>query len=112
VTVHIGQAMVTVPDVRAWILKGTADPPPPATEYDLAKSRALLTALGFTTRVEECRLPEPAYTTYLAYLGMVVDMGPLGNPPGTSALPYGSEVILYKGVSTDTAPACPHPPPP
>ena len=112
VTVHIGQAMVTVPDVRAWILKGTADPPPPATEYDLAKSRALLTALGFTTRVEECKLPEPAYTTYLAYLGMVVDMGPLGNPPGTSALPYGSEVILYKGVSTDTAPACPHPPPP
>nr|MCU0280716.1 PASTA domain-containing protein [Acidimicrobiia bacterium] len=114
VQVRIGQAMVTVPDVRAWILKGTADPPPPVTEYDLAKSRQLLESLGFSVRVEECKLAEPAYTTFLEFLGMVVDMDPLGSPPGTSALPFGSQVILFKGVSTGppTTPTCAHTPPP
>gem|GEM_PF-28870 len=114
VQVRIGQAMVTVPDVRGWTLKGTADPPPPSSEYDLAKSRQLLEALGFTVRVEECKLAEPAYTTYLDFLGMVVDMDPLGSPPGTSALPFGSRVILFKGVSTGppTTPICTHTPPP
>jgi serine/threonine-protein kinase len=114
VQVRIGRAMVTVPDVRAWTLKGTADPPPPASEYDLTKSRQILEALGFVVRIEECKLAEPAYTTFLEFLGMVVDMDPLGSPPGTAALPFGSQVILFKGVSTGppTTPLCTHTPPP
>jgi beta-lactam-binding protein with PASTA domain/tRNA A-37 threonylcarbamoyl transferase component Bud32 len=98
VQVRIGRAMVTVPDVRAWSLLAPSD--------TLEDSKAALTLLGFTWRVEDCQ-PPPAY---LAYVDKVVDQDPLGAPPGTTPLPFGSQVVLYRGVATGAA--CPHPPPP
>jgi beta-lactam-binding protein with PASTA domain/predicted Ser/Thr protein kinase len=97
VQVRIGQALVPVPDIRAWKLTAPQD--------TAANSTALLTALGFTVRQEECR---PTDDAYLIYVGKVVDQDPLGSPPGTAGLPAGSEVVIYLGVSTGTA--CPHPP--
>ena len=101
VQVRIGQAMVTVPDVRAWILE-LLDP----LNFDLEDSKAAIEAAGLRWRVEECQ-PIPAFS---AYIGKVVDQDPLGNPPGTDALPPLTRVVLYVGVASGTA--CPHPPPP
>jgi hypothetical protein len=101
VQVRIGQAMVTVPDVRAWTLQAT-DP----LAYNFAASKAALEAAGLRWRTEECQ-PIPAY---IAYVGKVVDQDPLGNPPGTTALPRNSRVVIYLGVESGAA--CPHPPPP
>ncbi len=101
VTVHIGQAMVTVPDVRAWILE-LLDP----LNFDLDDSKAAIEAAGLRWQVQECQ-PIPAYS---AYIGKVVDQDPLGDPPGTAALPPLTRVILYVGVASGTA--CPHTPPP
>ncbi len=98
VQVRIGQAMVAVPDVRAWNLMAPQD--------TVSDSTARLSALGFTTREEECQPPD----AYAAYVGKVVDQDPLGDPPGTAALPGGSQVVVYIGVATGAA--CPHPPPP
>ena len=98
VQVRIGQALVAVPDVRAWNLT-----PPQDTVSD---SRSRLTALGFTVRAEECQPPD----AYLAYVGKVVDQDPLGTPPGTATLPGGSRVVIYAGVASGAP--CPHPPPP
>jgi len=98
VQVRIGAALVAVPDVRAWNLTLPQD--------TVSDSRLRLTSLGFTVREEECQ-PTP---DYLAYVGKVVDQDPLGTPPGTAALPAGSQVILYVGVAS--GPSCPHPPPP
>ncbi len=98
VQVRIGQAMITVPDVRAWNLT-----PPQDTVSD---SRALLTSLGFTVSEEECQPP----ADYSAHIGQVVDQNPLGDPPGSAVLPSGSQVVIYVGVASGTA--CPHPPPP
>jgi beta-lactam-binding protein with PASTA domain len=99
VQVRIGRAMVTVPDVRAWRLT-----PPQDTVTD---STALLTALGFSVRREECR---PTDDAYLTYVGRVVDQDPLGSPPGSAALPAGAEVIIYVGVNAGDT--CPNPPVP
>jgi len=99
VQVRIGQALVGVPDVRAWRLT------PP--EDTVADSAALLTALGFSVRQEECR---PTDDAYLIYVGKVVDQDPLGSPPGSAGLPAGAEVVIYVGV--DAGASCPHPPVP
>ncbi len=101
VTVHVGQAMVTVPDVRAWILEAT-DP----LHFDLQDSKDAIEAAGLRWEVRECQ-QIPAYS---AYIGKVVDQEPLGDPPGTAALPPLTRVILYVGVASGTA--CPHTPPP
>jgi len=101
VQVRIGQAMVTVPDVRAWILE-LLDP----LNFDLDASKAAIEAAGLRWRIEECQ-PIAAYS---AYIGSVVDQDPLGDPPGTAALPPLTRVTLYVGVASGDA--CPNPPPP
>jgi beta-lactam-binding protein with PASTA domain len=101
VTVRLGQAMVTVPDVRAWILE-LLDP----LNTDLDDSKAAIEAAGLRWQIEECQ-PIPAYS---AYVGRVVDQDPLGDPPGTDARPPLFRVTLYVGVASGNA--CPHPPPP
>jgi eukaryotic-like serine/threonine-protein kinase len=101
VTVRIGQAMVTVPDVRAWILE-LLDP----LNFDLEDSKAAIEDAGLRWKVEECQ-PIPAYG---AYIGKVVDQDPLGDPPGSASLPPLTRVTLYVGVAS--GPACPHVPPP
>ena len=93
--------MVTVPDVRAWILEAL-DP----LNFDLDDSKAAIEAAGLRWRIEECQ-PIPSLS---AYIGKVVDQEPLGDPPGSAALPPLTRVVLYVGVSS--GPACPHPPPP
>lgn len=98
VQVRIGAAMVTVPDVRAWKLTAPQD--------TVSDSRSRLTSLGFTVSEQQCQPPPD----YLAYVGKVVDQDPLGDPPGTGALPAGSLVVIYVGVASGEA--CPHPPPP
>ena len=66
----------------------------------------MLTALGFTVREEQCQPP----ADYSAYIGKVVDQDPLGDPPGSTTLAFGSEVVIYVGVAAGNT--CPHPPPP
>lgn len=101
VQVRIGQAMVIVPDVRAWTLQAI-DP----LAYNFAASKAALTAAGLRWRLEECQ-PIPAY---ISYVGKVVDQDPLGDPPGTTAVPRDTRIVIYLGVESGAA--CPHPPPP
>jgi len=101
VEVRVGRAMVTVPDVRAWTLQATNP-----LAYNFAASKAALEAAGLRWRVEECQ-PIPAY---ISYVGKVVDQDPLGDPPGTAALPRNSRIVIYLGVESGAA--CPHPPPP
>jgi len=101
VQVRIGQAMVTVPDVRAWILE-ILDP----LHFDVADSKQAIEDAGLLWEMRECQ-PIPAFS---AYIGKVVDQDPLGSPPGTDARPPGTRIILYVGVASGLA--CPHTPPP
>jgi hypothetical protein len=114
--VRTGKAMVLVPDVRAWTLYAASQNQSDPTTYNLTKSRQMLENLGFVVVVntQACRLTTgntPPYNTYLDQ-EMVVDQDTLGSPPGSSALPYGSTITLFKGTSNASAPACQHQPPP